>query len=618
MLGGDAHDGVAALRSGTIGDEQQTYVEMTVLGSGELSFWWKISSQNKVRMNKHDYLGFSVDGVEVSTLGGGMIDWTNETYTVEGNGTHILRWTYQKDSADSANEDCAWLDDVVWNPSNTDPIPEIGSDDEVALALSGTADPRLGSHITNAVAYNAFRAWVDTKGLNHQTVKDSPRAWFSYALQAPGLVEREFDGDDLRIVSVASASGGTFTFDAVLDGAPIGAGASPERLATIFEVEGAASLSADTFAADSVDVSFSAGADGQLSVTVTPKVASDRFFLRLKAFPNSKDDGGEPVAPPPVVTTATVTFNSNGGDVEETTRSVSTGSAVGSLPIPVRNGFTFDGWFTEENGGTQISASTVVSASVVYYAHWTEIAGGGNSTSGLIHRWSFNGNLTDSVGGQTATLGGSVTTDGASYITQYGNSGSSYISLGSDVLPRDAGEATFEMWVTRTETRGNEWLRIFEIGDVPDGFSFTGSMYVNGVKQETTNSIGICWSLDTGKARAKAKDWEVIDFPTSRTDTEYHIAATYKHTGSTWEVTYYCLNTSGTVIGRHDLAVSDAEWSLASAGRGMCVLGQALTTWDKHEGAKYNEFRVWTRALAEEELVANDVNGPDSIGGGVL
>ena len=142
-------------------------------------------------------------------------------------------------------------------------------------------------HITNAVAYNAFRTWVDTKGLNHQTVKDSPRAWFSYALQAPGLVEREFDGDDLRIVSVASASGGTFTFDAVLDGAPIGAGASPERLATIFEVEGAASLSADTFAADSVDVSFSAGADGQLSVTVTPKVASDRFFLRLKAFPNS-------------------------------------------------------------------------------------------------------------------------------------------------------------------------------------------------------------------------------------------------------------------------------------------------------------------------------------------
>ena len=310
-----------------------------------------------------------------------------------------------------------------------------------------------------------------------------------------------------------------------------------------------------------------------------------------------------------------VTFNANGGTVEETTRSVSTGSAVGSLPVSARNGFSFDGWFTAENGGAQISASTVVSASVVYYAHWTEIAGGGNPTAGLIHHWSFNGNLMDSVGGQTATLGGSVTTDGSSYITQYGRSGSSYISLGSDVLPRDADEATFEMWVTRTEAHGSaEWLRIFEIGDVPDGFSFTGSMYVNGVKQETTNSIGICWSRDSGKARAKAKDWDVIDFPASGTDTEYHIAVTYKHTGSTWEVTYYCLNTAGTVIGRYDLAVSDAEWSLASVGRGVCVLGQALTTWDSHEGAKYNEFRVWNRALTEAELVGNDLDGPDIIG----
>ena len=616
VLGDPAHDGAAAMRSGAIGDSQSSYVEMTVRGSGSVSFWWKVSSQNKVRTNKHDYLSFTIDGIETATLGGGDIDWTNETCSVADNGMHTLRWTYLKDAADAANEDCAWLDDVAWTPDNNDPLPEIGSSAEVALVLAGSTDSRLVAHIATKADYDGFRTWVDEKGLNHKTVMDSRRAWFSYAIGANGLIDRVFGNEDVNIVSIVPMAGGVLTFDAAVAGAPVGAGASPERLASVFAVEGADTLSEEAFSTNSVDVTFAAGLDGRLAVSATPKVSGDAFFMKLKVYPDSDagNTGGTDVTDP-VVASSTVTFNPNGGTVEEATRVVSTGSAVGSLPVPVRNGFTFDGWFTAANGGTQISASTVVSASVVYYAHWTEISGAGNSTAGLIHRWSFNGNLTDSVGGQTATLGGSVTTDGSSFITQYGSSGSSYISLGSDVLPREAEGATFEMWVTRTEANYNsEWLRIFEIGDVPDGFSFQGPIYDdNYVKQETTNGVGICWACDTGRARAKAKDWDVINFPASVTDTEYHIAVTYKHTGSTWEVSYYCLNTAGTVIGRYDITLSDSEWSLASVGRGMCVLGQALTTWDLHESAKYNEFRVWSRALTQEELVANDLSGPDNI-----
>ena len=68
----------------------------------------------------------------------------------------------------------------------------------------------------------------------------------------------------------------------------------------------------------------------------------------------------------------TVTFDANGGSVGEASREVEEGNAVGELPEPARDGFTFDGWWTTKSGGNKVSASTKVTADVTYYAHWTE------------------------------------------------------------------------------------------------------------------------------------------------------------------------------------------------------------------------------------------------------
>ena len=49
-------------------------------------------------------------------------------------------------------------------------------------------------------------------------------------------------------------------------------------------------------------------------------------------------------------------------------------SASGNtLPVATRTGYTFDGWFTAETGGTKVSADTVVAnaSDHVLYAHWT-------------------------------------------------------------------------------------------------------------------------------------------------------------------------------------------------------------------------------------------------------
>ena len=73
----------------------------------------------------------------------------------------------------------------------------------------------------------------------------------------------------------------------------------------------------------------------------------------------------------PVVSTCKVTFNANGGSVSPTSRTVAKNATVGDLPTPVRTGFTFAGWWTAANGGVQVNASTKVTSSVTYYAHWT-------------------------------------------------------------------------------------------------------------------------------------------------------------------------------------------------------------------------------------------------------
>ena len=78
----------------------------------------------------------------------------------------------------------------------------------------------------------------------------------------------------------------------------------------------------------------------------------------------------------PLVTSPLVTFDPVGGYLApaDRTRYVPVGSALGTLPTPIRTGYTFLGWFTAASGGTQVTASTVITqaSDVTYYAHWSK------------------------------------------------------------------------------------------------------------------------------------------------------------------------------------------------------------------------------------------------------
>lgn len=79
----------------------------------------------------------------------------------------------------------------------------------------------------------------------------------------------------------------------------------------------------------------------------------------------------------PTITYVKVTLNLNAKDATCTRSflSVRKDSTYGMLPTPVRNGYTFEGWYTAKEKGSKVTSSTKVSNGKEHtlYAHWKKI-----------------------------------------------------------------------------------------------------------------------------------------------------------------------------------------------------------------------------------------------------
>ena len=129
---------------------------------------------------------------------------------------------------------------------------------------------------------------------------------------------------------------------------------------------------------------------------------------------------------------ANVTFNANGGVV--TTNNAETYvvglSKITTLPNASKSGYNFDGWFTEANGGTQVTLDALKSANVptTVYAHYTVRSTGGGGGGG---------------GGGVSTNTITIKKDEGSTVTPAGDSnGKVTVPTGSDknfVIKADDG-----------------------------------------------------------------------------------------------------------------------------------------------------------------------------------
>jgi putative NADPH-quinone reductase len=98
-------DGDSA-QSGVILDNQESWMQTTIHGSGTFSFYWKVSSEAG-----YDYLEFYIDGVLQDRISGSA-NWQQMMYTIIGSGLHTLEWRYVKDNSVSERDDCGWVDQL--------------------------------------------------------------------------------------------------------------------------------------------------------------------------------------------------------------------------------------------------------------------------------------------------------------------------------------------------------------------------------------------------------------------------------------------------------------------------------------------------------------------------
>ena len=81
----------------------------------------------------------------------------------------------------------------------------------------------------------------------------------------------------------------------------------------------------------------------------------------------------------PASTEYTIIFDGNGG-TPSVGSMTTTNQKLSSLPSASRSGsYSFDGWYTKKNGGTEITTDTEFPADTTVYAHWTYTGGGGSS-----------------------------------------------------------------------------------------------------------------------------------------------------------------------------------------------------------------------------------------------
>lgn len=109
--------------------------------------------------------------------------------------------------------------------------------------------------------------------------------------------------------------------------------------------------------------------------------------------------------------TYTVTFDGNGG-TPSVTSMTTIDQKLPELPTATHSGrYSFDGWYTEKNGGTKITTATLFDKDTTVYAHWTytgSTGGGGVTTYPITVKSAKNGDVTAShksaAKGTTITL----------------------------------------------------------------------------------------------------------------------------------------------------------------------------------------------------------------------
>lgn len=156
IVNGDIYD--FRLRSGSIGNEEESWLQTSVVGRGTFSFRWKVDCEyDDFGEAAWDHLAVFTNGVEAVRMDGTR-GWERMSFTFDDDGRHTIRWVFVKDGydeEDAAYEDCAWLGRFSWNPA--DVAVDAGKDKTVTVP--GVWLGKRTMRAATDVAANGRRVW---------------------------------------------------------------------------------------------------------------------------------------------------------------------------------------------------------------------------------------------------------------------------------------------------------------------------------------------------------------------------------------------------------------------------------------------------------------------------
>lgn len=187
------------LRSGSIGNEEESWLQTSVVGRGTFSFRWKVDCEyDDFGEAAWDHLAVFTNGVEAVRMDGTR-GWERMSFTFDDDGRHTIRWVFVKDGydeEDAAYEDCAWLGRFSWNPADV----AVDAGEGRTVTIPGVWLGRRTMRAATDVAANGRKVWE------------------CYLL---GLDPEEAD-DDFRIASFEVVDGvPAFTFSHTRDGSGV-------------------------------------------------------------------------------------------------------------------------------------------------------------------------------------------------------------------------------------------------------------------------------------------------------------------------------------------------------------------------------------------------------------
>lgn len=137
----------------------------------------------------------------------------------------------------------------------------------------------------------------------------------------------------------------------------------------------------------------------------------------------------------------TINFQTNGGSLSQDF-AITQNGRIPELPVPVRSGYSFKGWFTGTGDGSQVTLDTVFTENTTIYARWDKIEGSADGSGGNTGDSDDSGGDSGNSGGNSSGSAGDGSNSGNSGESTGGSTGGSGSSSGNTGESGSSGGST--------------------------------------------------------------------------------------------------------------------------------------------------------------------------------